>query len=255
VTGKGDLLRKVEKSVGGSRLVVRAASAVGLGGVVRKVRSHANTVDANVEHSNLHLLLSFVLTPDSNCIDIGAAYGVFLSDMVRLSPRGKHLAFEPITELYESLVSKYPSADIRQIALANESGEAEFNWLPDLDGYSGLVQNKYAATPKGRLIKVRTERLDEQLPVGYAPSLIKIDVEGGEYAALKGGIGTLSRYKPLLIVEYPRRGIPIAGMERDDLYEMLVGGVGYRAFDLVGNGPLSSQQFLESPALNFVFHV
>jgi len=254
VTNKDVWIRRAERSLVRSPLVKRAASAVGLKSAFRKARSHVNTATANIEHSNLHLLLSFLLTPSSNCIDIGAAYGMFLSDMVRLAPNGKHLAFEPIPELHKSLVSKYPSADIRQVALADESGEAEFNWLPQLDGFSGLVQSKYHATPICQLIRVRTERLDDQLPEGYVPSLIKIDVEGGEYSALKGGYETLARDRPLLAVEYPRRGKPVAGVGREDLFEMLVGGAGYRAFDLVGNGPLSSQQFAESRAFNFVFH-
>ena len=212
-------------------------------------------MNAEIEHENLHLLLTFLLTRDSNCIDVGCSYGVFLKDIIHMSPQGSHLAFEPIPLLYERLVSMFPSADVRRVALSDESGEATFNWLPEAQGLSGLTKYKYAVTEKGQEITVRTEPLDEQLPPGYAPSLIKIDVEGGEYAVLRGAEKTLARYKPVLVIEYPRRGKPIPGISREDLYDFLVSEMGYRAFDMFGHGPLSRPDFGLSPGLNFVFHV
>ena len=122
-------------------------------------------------------------------------------------------------------------------------------------GYSGLAQFKYAVTEKGEQITVGTELLDEQLPPGYVPALIKIDVEGGEYAVLRGAQKTLERYRPVLVIEYPRRGIPMPGISREDLYDFLVSRIGYRMFDMFGHGPLSRAEFGASPAGNFVLHV
>jgi hypothetical protein len=43
---------------------------------------------------------------------------------------------------------------------------------------------------------VATERLDETLPAGYMPRLIKIDVEGAERQVIEGAIEAISRCKP-----------------------------------------------------------
>jgi hypothetical protein len=53
-----------------------------------------------------------------------------------------------------------------------------------------------------------------------SPGIIKIDIEGAEYIALLGGVGYLSSYHPLLLVEiHPRTQL-------SDLHEML-GNMGY----------------------------
>ncbi len=249
------LLRKIGAAVEHDTLVKRAASSLGLSEPIRALQSRARRASGEREHENLRLLLTFLLRSDSNCVDVGASYGVILKEMIRLAPEGSHLAFEPIPDLYNSLVSRFPEADVRQVALSDESGEATFNWLPEAQGLSGLTRYKYAVTDNGKKITVRTGRLDEQLPPGYEPSLIKVDVEGGEYAVLRGGQRTLERYKPVLVVEYPRRGIPVPGIGREDLYDFLVSEIGYRAFDLLGQGPLSRSDFEVSPGLNFVFHL
>jgi len=197
------------------------------------------------------LLMGSYLVSRSNCIDIGASHGDILKEMVKLSPDGRHLAFEPVPDLYESLVKAYPTVDVRRMALSNESGESAFNWVPQQDGLSGLVKSKYDLVPTGEQITVRTERLDDVLPPDYEPSLIKIDVEGGEFEVLQGGYQTLEKFRPLLIIEYPARTQP--GVTRGDLYDLLVGKIGYRVFDLLGNGPLSRAQLTRSEGLNFVF--
>lgn len=249
------LLHRVDASIESHRLANRASNAIGLSGTLERFRSRERRIGGEIEHENLHLLLAFLLAHDSNCIDVGASYGVFLKDIVHMSPLGSHLAFEPIPDLYEGLVSRFPSVDVRRVALSDECGEATFNWLPEAQGLSGLTRDKYAVTEKGQEITVRTELLDEQLPPGYAPSLIKIDVEGGEYAVLRGGQKTLARYKPVLVIEYPRRGTPVPGISREDLYDFLVSEIGYRMFDMFGHGPLSRSEFGASSGLNFVFHV
>jgi len=43
-----------------------------------------------------------------------------------------------------------------------------------------------------------TRRLDDQ---GLQPVLIKIDVQGYEYQVIKGGIDTIRRHEPLLLIE------------------------------------------------------
>ncbi len=55
---------------------------------------------------------------------------------------------------------------------------AQFNYVRNLPGYSGLKRRAYPRPPDVEVLEVRTERLDDHLPEGYVPALIKIDVEG-----------------------------------------------------------------------------
>ena len=235
--------------------------------LVRQLRSQASSLrkqmtrkgraraDAEHEHEHIFLVLASRLSPDSNCIDVGASHGAVLRHIVQLAPNGHHFAFEPIPANREKLASKYPTVEVLEIALSDSKGEADFNWLPgpESDGLSGLVSSKYQITASGTRLKVRTARLDDILPSGYAPHLIKVDVEGGEFAVIQGAMKTLTDHRPTLIIEYPNRGIPVEGIGRKDLYDLLAGQLAYRAFDLFGNGPLARSEFMTSRGLNFLF--
>jgi FkbM family methyltransferase len=220
--------------------------------LTRKGRARA---DAEHEHEHMFLIFAARLSANSSCIDIGASHGAVLRHLVRLAPNGHHYAFEPIPVNREKLAAQYPSVDVLEIALSDAEGEAEFNWLPgpESDGLSGLVSSKYPITDLGTRLTVRTARLDDLLPADYVPELIKIDVEGGEFAVIRGAMRTLTDHRPTLIIEYPNRGIPVEGIGRKDLYELLVGQLAYRAFDLFGNGPLDQKDFTTSSGLNFLF--
>ena len=65
-------------------------------------------VTKNLEYDRLtKLVLKKSLSENSNCIDVGCHKGEILDEILRLAPKGKHLAFEPIPELFEALKAKY----------------------------------------------------------------------------------------------------------------------------------------------------
>jgi hypothetical protein len=68
--------------------------------------------------------------------------------------------------------------------------------------------------------KCRLRTLDE---LGLEPFFIKIDVQGYEYNALKGGEKTLRAHEPVLLVEAP-----------DDLVIDFLSDIGYRHFAYEG---------------------
>jgi FkbM family methyltransferase len=86
----------------------------------------------------VRLLLAFALNSDSCCIDVGAHEGIWLEQFRRLAPRGRHIAYEPLPQMYEALAEKYPEMDVRNAALSNAAGEASFVHVTDHPGYSGL---------------------------------------------------------------------------------------------------------------------
>ena len=75
---------------------------------------------------------------------------------------------------------------MREAALSDEDGESTFVHVVDLPEYSGLRERSYPREVMTEAITVRTERLDDHLPDGWLPALVKIDVEGGEAWACCG---------------------------------------------------------------------
>jgi hypothetical protein len=55
-------------------------------------------------------VMARVLERRSNCVDVGCHQGAILDVMLRLAPRGRHLAFEPLPHMYAALSRKYAGA-------------------------------------------------------------------------------------------------------------------------------------------------
>jgi FkbM family methyltransferase len=162
----------------------------------------------------MEVILATVLCRDSNAIDVGANEGVVLAAITRIAPAGRHIAYEPVPELHDDLVRRFPDVDVRQAALFNANGTASFTHVLDAASRSGLRQRSDLDVSPDRLsqISVRTERLDDVLERDYVPTLIKIDVEGAELGVLQGAVETLNRHRPFVLFEH---GIGTCSTGRD----------------------------------------
>lgn len=158
-------------------------------------------------------IIKRVLTPTSNCIDIGAHKGEILKEMLQQAPKGKHLAFEPIPYLFKKLQSKYGHrATLYNLALANEAGVAEFTVFKDRPAVSGLKAREFEyANYQQEKIKVKIERLDDLVPAELPVHFIKIDVEGAELEVLKGARRILEQYQPVVLFEFGKGGSELYG--------------------------------------------
>jgi FkbM family methyltransferase len=204
----------------------------------------------------VRVVLAAVLRTDSCAIDVGANVGEVLELITRVAPEGRHVAFEPIPELHERLVARFPEVDVCQIALSDIAGTADFTHVLADHAYSGLVQRDdlTAASREVRQIQVRTERLDDVLPESYVPTLVKIDVEGAEFQVLRGAIRTLERFQPAVLFEHGVGGADLYGTHSHQVFDLL-DGVGLRIFDLEGDGPYSRERFegtFTEPIWNFL---
>lgn len=158
--------------------------------------------------------------------DVGAHVGMYaVAAALALRGRGRVLAFEPNPEARRQLQANLDlngcdNVLVRPVALSERAGEAVLH-VPDTadPSFSSLGAGRYA---EGEPVRVRTSTLDEEAAAaGVAPSVVKIDVEGGELGVLAGARETLRR-RPVVLVEVGPWSA--AAVERE------LGGRGYRAF-------------------------
>jgi FkbM family methyltransferase len=145
------------------------------------------------------------LLSDSSAIDIGCHKGEILDDILKLSPNGKHFAFEPIPDLFGFLTEKYAGKPVSlyRIALFDQKGITQFNHVINAPAYSGLRKRQYDL-PDVRIcqLEVDTDLLDNIIPENQRIDFLKIDVEGAEFGVLKGAVKTIRKNKPTIIFEF-----------------------------------------------------
>ena len=174
-------------------------------------------------------VLSRLLRPDSSCVDVGCHRGEVLRHVVRLAPRGRHHAFEPIPELARRLGRRYPGVAVHEAALSSTPGRSKFQHVTNASGYSGLKRRLYdRPDPVIEEIEVDVTTLDAAVGPDAEVAFVKIDVEGGEVDVLRGGLATLRRCRPWILFEAGPRSTGQYGDGPDEILALLVGACGYR---------------------------
>jgi FkbM family methyltransferase len=186
----------------------------------------------------LRQLMALTLAEDACCVDVGANIGAVLRDMVRLAPRGRHVAYEPLPDLAARLAREFPQVDVRNAAVSDRTGEATFHRVRARDTRSSLSPLDYTAAQLERFT-VRLEDLDSNLPDGLVPALIKIDVEGAEEQVIRGAMQTLSAHRPTVVVEH-NASAQHFGTSSAAIHALLT-QAGLRVFDIDGHGPYDAQ--------------
>ena len=232
---------------------------MGLREIRRDILFSKRVARAIRDSEKMKLLYAYVLKSDSNCVDIGAHVGDFLSVFEKLAPFGKHIAVEPLPNLVERLEKQFPNIKIHQTALSDKSGFADFIHVKNYEAWSGLRERSYPGNPQKESIKVPLTTLDELLPLNYKPDLIKVDVEGAELEVFRGSINTLQKYHPYLVFEHDTGGYNSYDTKPSEIWKLLVLDLGYRIFELEGEGPLSEERFSDltesGKRWNFIAHL
>jgi FkbM family methyltransferase len=198
-----------------------------------------------LEHESLALgaVLGATLRGDSSYVDVGCNRGQLLREAVRLAPRGRHFAFEPIPALADELAREFPMVDCRRLALGALTESAQFCHFTRLDGWSGLRKNPEISDEQGapEYIDVQVSTLDDEL-ADETPTLIKIDVEGAELGVLEGARGLLARARPTIVFEHVAQTGSLYDAEPGALWDLL-DGLGYRIMSVMGDGPFDRARF------------
>jgi FkbM family methyltransferase len=195
------------------------------------------------EEIAIRAILAASLAEDASYVDIGTNRGQVLKDAVRVAPRGRHLAFEPIPALAAEVRRTFPDVDCRQLALGARREVAQFCHFRKLDGWSGLRRSAEISDERGEpeFIDVEVSTLDSEVGE-LVPSVIKIDVEGAELAVLQGARTVLAEARPLIIFEHVATASALYGEEPEALWDLLAES-GYTVFSVTGEGPLTRSRF------------
>jgi FkbM family methyltransferase len=169
-----------------------------------------------------------VLRWRSSAVDVGAHRGAILQHIVRLAPAGVHYAFEPLPHLGTYLQVEFPEVNVHQAAVADRVGSAEFLHVENDPGYSGLRRRNYdRPDPIISRIEVVTTTIDEVIPQDHPVDFIKIDIEGGEFHALKGALKTISRCRPVIVFEASCHSTGKYDVTPADLFALVTGTLNY----------------------------
>jgi FkbM family methyltransferase len=168
------------------------------------------------------------LRRDSGCVDIGAHKGKILQHMLALAPDGIHHAFEALPHLANRLKEQFPGVHVHQLAVSDRSGHAEFQYVENAPAYSGLRRRIYdRPDPRITTIQVETQTLDDVIPLGEAVAFVKLDIEGGEYHALRGAMNTIQRWRPVIVFEAGSKSTGQYGVTPDEVYSLITETFGY----------------------------
>jgi FkbM family methyltransferase len=132
-----------------------------------------------------------------NFVDAGAYDGDTLDLLVNRGGLETALSFEPDAKNFAALRARIGVLRARAPGTQFEAFPYGL-WKEDaLLSFNG-EQGEGSALVGGCAQKVRCVALDEILPPGFEPTLVKMDIEGAEPEALRGARRTITRFRPHL---------------------------------------------------------
>jgi len=174
------------------------------------------------EVTNLILALA---EPGTAYFDVGANIGLLSVPVLSVCPTVKVVSIEPSPDTLPFLRKTQLAAQrsgnwiVIGAALGAKAGEAEF-WSSAMGAFDGL-RDTGRGGPK-RAVRVAVRTLDDIWRDQGSPpvSVVKIDIEGGEYEALQGAKELISHAKPILILEWSDKNLAAYGIKADQLLSL-----------------------------------
>lgn len=176
------------------------------------------------------VLKRLITSPDANCIDAGAHLGTVLQKFITLAPQGQHFGIEPTPDKADWLRKKYTGAHILEVALHEKDTEMTFSIDANKTGCNKLTFNGELEHDNQHTVKcVQLDNIiDNNLPI----DLIKIDIVGAEYHALRGARKLITRWKPYLIVEITKECLDNFSITPKQIFSLLSHELGYQIYTL-----------------------
>lgn len=200
-------------------------------------------------HQPLAQKLRVFLSPNAVIFDVGAHSGQFSKLFSKLVPKGAVFAFEP---------GEYAGAILRRVVkhrrlrnvhivpqgLSDSEGDQTL-YLPVKGsgalgfGLSSLLPNPKYAPEKLRTQTISLTTIDQFVAKRHVSrvDLIKIDIEGWELPALKGGELAIARFRPVVLIEIAAEHQARTGAKPEDFF------VPFASLDYVAFKTLEKQDY------------
>jgi FkbM family methyltransferase len=194
----------------------------------------------------IEMIYSKTLHEGDLCIDGGVNIGLHTFPMSSfVGPTGVVLGFEALSDLTEQINSKILSKNIDNIKIVNKAigsniGITDFIYVKDLTGLSGI--KKVSVIPEYALknivnLSVPVTTIDHEvglLDTTKSVRFIKLDLEGGEYDALKGASVIMKNHAPLIVFENNRdQSSTLYGYDKESWFKLFENHE-YKLYDLFG---------------------
>jgi FkbM family methyltransferase len=166
------------------------------------------------------------LPTGGTAVDIGASGGVFTAGLsLKAGPTGSVYAFEPARRAMGWLRKTVSANNLRnviaeQVAVSYFDGSADFYELPATSECSwrpeaSALELAHPATDAAKY-SVAVVRLDTYFAAFHKKiDVIKIDIEGFEAHALRGGVETIKRHTPYMAIDIHARVGAVGDTEKD----------------------------------------
>ena len=197
------------------------------------------------ERENLKIITLF-LVPGSTVLDIGANIGLMALPMLYSEPTVKVISIEASPNSLNYLTkthSKSPYQNRWQIvskAVGDEPGWVDFYLSESANGALDGLRNTERAVIVDK-VKVECTTIDTIWQEFDQPkvSFIKIDIEGADLLALKGGLACIKQTRPVILMEWNQMNIKPFGFSNKDLLDF-VNELRYELYYLPGPAKISS---------------
>ncbi len=183
------------------------------------------------EKSEIDYLYSNLRKGDT-FIDIGGNIGLFSLNASRIvGNEGKVISFEAFTPNYNQFenhisINQFQNVKLEHLAIADKKGFIEilYNDTYNNVGMASSFLEEFTAKEP-----VESVNLDEYVKEKQIPKIdfIKIDIEGGEFAALQGMNEILTYYRPKILIEINNTALKSSNHHEEELISLLT-EKGYR---------------------------
>jgi FkbM family methyltransferase len=186
------------------------------------------------------LILSQILNPGDECLDIGANFGYHTISMAHVVENsGKVYAFEPIRVIFQQLncnvflngltnVNTYNLAvgeNTRRISVPN------IDFLGDSKNYGDTSLDYNKTDNVVGLVKVDDFKFDNL-------KFIKVDIQGMELLCLRGAKETIKKFKPVMIIEVEEFRFSKYNYTKDELFNFIKNDCEYKIYQIDSDYPV-----------------
>ena len=172
------------------------------------------TFDGASYEPEITFLMRKLVNPGDIVLDIGGNVGLHTVLLSGLVDDGRVIAFEPVEALADKLSANCAFNRTKNVTLVNsalgeEAGTAEIQvslGTPGMEGTNSMIASVHVVNHPERYQPqtISVNRLDdiaEELDISERIDFIKIDTEGFEPMVIRGGMETLRKTRPAMLIE------------------------------------------------------